>query len=197
LLLEDGYGADRGYLQPDRGQFDEPVDVWAWCGATALLRVGYVRQVGCFWPPIFMYYDDADLAWRGRAVGWRYRYEPRSVVRHLHGTSAGEGSRLFEYQVERNRLVVLARNAPARLVWPALGRYLVAMAALARHDLVAAARAHRPPRFTLARRRLASLAGFLRLLPPVLVERRRLGRRQSVPDDDLVAWIQPRRSHPA
>ena len=196
VLLEGGYGADRGFLQPDRGQFDEPVEVWAWCGGTTLLRADYLRQVGCFWSPFFMYYEDTDLAWRGRAAGWHYRYEPRAVVRHLHGTSAGEGSRLFQHYVERNRLVVLARNAPRGLLWSALGRYLLTMLSLSRNEVMVAARAHRPPRLALTRQRLSSLADFAVLLPRVVGERRRLRRRQVVPDDELIAWAQPRSSHP-
>ena len=179
VLLEGGYGADRGFLQPDRGQLDEPVDVWAWCGGAVLLRSRYLEDVGLFWPPYFMYYEDTDLAWRGRAVGWRYRYEPRAVVRHLHGMSAGEGSPLFEHYVERNRLIVLTRNAPAGVALAAAGRAALTAGSLARRDAVTSLRARRLPHFVTARRRAASLAAYGRLLPRLLADRRRLRRRQS------------------
>lgn len=196
LLLEGGYGADRGFLQPDRGQLDEPADVWSWCGGAVLLRRRYLEDVGLFWPPYFMYYEDTDLAWRGRARGWRYRYEPRSVVRHLHGMSAGEGSPLFEHYVERNRLVVLTRNAPAGVVVQAAGRAVLTAGSLARRDAVASLRARRVPHLVTARRRAASLAAYGRLLPRLVRDRRALRRRQRVPDDQLMAWVQPRSSHP-
>ena len=195
VLLEGGYGADRGFLQPDRGQLDEPVDVWAWCGGAVLLRSRYLEDVGLFWPPYFMYYEDTDLAWRGRAVGWRYRYEPRAVVRHLHGMSAGEGSPLFEHYVERNRLIVLTRNAPAGVALAAAGRAALTAGSLARRDAVTSLRARRLPHFVTARRRAASLAAYGRLLPRLLADRRRLRRRQSVPDGELMAWTRPRSSH--
>ena len=32
---------------------------------------------------------------RGRAKGWRYRYVPTAVMRHLHAASSGEGTPIF------------------------------------------------------------------------------------------------------
>jgi GT2 family glycosyltransferase len=197
ILLTDGYGADRGFRERDVGQFDEAADVWAWCGGAVLLRASYVRQLGGFWDPFFLYYEDIDLAWRGRSRGWRYRYEPASRVRHQHGTSAGEGSALFEHYVERNRLIVLTRNAPASLVLRAIARYLLAVASMVRRDARLALAARRPPRFRQPRRRLRSFAGYLRLLPRLLPERRRIRRAGVVSDDELLRWMQPRSSHGA
>ena len=51
----------------------------------------------------------------GPAVGWRYRYVPGAVVRHEHAATSGEGSDLFRYFVERNRLLMLAKDAPVRM----------------------------------------------------------------------------------
>ncbi|MPY96149.1 MAG: glycosyltransferase, partial [Acidimicrobiia bacterium] len=61
LLLEGGWGADRGFLQRDDGRFDEPVDVWAWCGGGVLLRPAYLADVGLFDERFFLYYEDTDL----------------------------------------------------------------------------------------------------------------------------------------
>src|SRR5690606_20508423 len=67
LLIEGGYGADRGFLQPDGPVYEQPADVFAWCGAGVLFPVRYLHDVGLFDPTYFMYYEDTDLAWRGRA----------------------------------------------------------------------------------------------------------------------------------
>ena len=72
-LYAGGFGGDRGYLERDEGQYDEPVDVFAWCGGSVLLRRPYLRQVGLFDERFFLYYEDTDLSWRGRLLGWRYR----------------------------------------------------------------------------------------------------------------------------
>ncbi len=89
--------------------------MFAWCGGAVLLRRGYLDDVGLFDERLFLYYEDTDLSWRGRLRGWRYVYVPASVVRHRHAQSSGVGSPMFRYYTERNRLLVLAKNAPARL----------------------------------------------------------------------------------
>ena len=196
MVLEGGYGADRGFGQPDDARFVDPTEVFAWCGGAVLLRAEYLRRVGLFEPRYFMYYEDTDLAWRGRAQGWTYRYVPTSVVRHLHATSSGEGSPLFQHYVERNRLVMLTRNAPASLAVSAVGRYLLTLASLIRADLVSAVRRRRPPRFVTPYRRVKSFASYLRWLPRLLVDRRRIRRAAVVQDAELLRWVQPRSAHP-
>ena len=36
------------------------------------------RDVGLLDERLFLYYEDTDLSWRGRAQGWRYRYVPEA-----------------------------------------------------------------------------------------------------------------------
>jgi hypothetical protein len=191
ILVEGGYGADRGYLQRDEGQFDEPAEVFAWCGGGVLLRTAYLEDIGIFDERFFLYYEDTDMAWRGRARGWRYRYVPDSRLRHIHAASSGEGSAVFQHYVERNRLLMLVKNAPRGLAAHAAWRYALTTASYARRDVVSPVlRAHRP-NTVLLRRRLRSYLAFLRLLPAMLVARRRNRRHQVVDDADLVAWAVP------
>lgn len=191
LFIEGGYGADRGFLQRDDGRYDEPADVFAWCGAGVLFPARYLREVGLFEPTYFMYYEDTDLSWRGRAQGWRYRYAPDSVLRHVHAATSVEGSDLFQHFVERNRLLLLTRNAPARLAAQAIVRYVLTTASYARRDVVRPLLGGHRPNLGLVRRRVRSYLAFLRLLPAALAERRRLRRRQIVRDDEIMAWAVP------
>ena len=91
-LVVGGYGADRGYLEVDRGQYDEPAEVFAWSGAGVLLSMRYLKSVGLFDERLFLYYEDFDLAWRGRLRGWRYVYVPTSVARHVPAALLGPRS---------------------------------------------------------------------------------------------------------
>lgn len=191
VLVEGGYGADRGYLQRDEGQFDEPAEVFAWCGGGVLLRAAYLDAVGLFDERFFLYYEDTDLAWRGRSRGWRYRYEPGSRIRHIHAASSGEGSALFQHYVERNRLLMLVKNAPRALALSAIARFVLITASYARRDVLAPVLSMHRPNLVLLRRRARSFLAFLRLLPAMLVARRANRRLRVVPDADLVGWAVP------
>lgn len=173
ILVEGEYGADRGYLEPDQGQYDEPVDVFAWSGAAVVLSQRYLDDVGLFDERFFLYYEDFDLAWRGRARGWRYRYVPQSTVRHLHSASTDESSALFAFHNERNRLLTLARNAtPARAATASV-RSLLITASYARRDILSPLLRRRRSAMATVLVRLRAFLSFLRLLPGTVASRRR------------------------
>jgi GT2 family glycosyltransferase len=156
----DGYFADRGFLERDHGQYATPESVFAWSGGAVLLAVSYLGDVGLFDEDLFLYYEDVDLSWRGRERGWRYRYVPESVVRHVHAASTTAGSRHFDYYNERNRLLTLTRHADRATVAKALARYLLVTGSYARRDIVAPVLHGRVPRLEAPLRRLRSLGGY-------------------------------------
>lgn len=118
-LYPRGFGGDRGFMEPDVGQYDAPTEVFAWCGAAVALAAAYLEDVGQFDERLFLYYEDFELSWRGRLRGWSYRFVPESVVRHRHAATSRQGSDVFEYFTQRNRPLVLARSAPPRMAWRA------------------------------------------------------------------------------
>ncbi len=180
-LTSDGYGADRGYLEVDDGRFDEPTDVFAWCGAAVLLRAAYVDDVGMLDERLFLYYEDLELSWRGRDAGWRYRYVPGSVVHHVHSATVNEHSSLARYQNERNRLLVLARHAPPLTTARAAGRSLLITGSYARRDILSPVLHGQRPRAAIVSDRVRAFGGFLRRLPHATRTRREAqhrGRRE-------------------
>ncbi len=187
-LYPGGFGGDRGFLERDGGQYDEPADVFAWCGGAVLLSKAYLDDVGLFDERLFLYYEDTDLSWRGRLRGWRYLYEPSSIVRHRHAASSGgAGSLTFRYYTERNRVLVLAKNAPARLAaTQGLGVVKRAVGVNLRDLVIRPLTLHGPLRENAAHQRRV-LFGYLRVLPAML--RHRWRRRGSVVRRrDLMAW---------
>jgi N-acetylglucosaminyl-diphospho-decaprenol L-rhamnosyltransferase len=147
----DGAGVDIG-----RGELDgaagsaESIDIDAFCGGAVLLATGFLDATGGFDERYFLYYEDVDLAARGRRLGWRYRCAPSSVVDHIgSATTSGSPDRTW-YLQERNRLWSAFRNADAatigRALWLSLRRL--------RHE----------PRRTNARALVAGCAGAPRRL---------------------------------
>jgi GT2 family glycosyltransferase len=188
-LYAGGFGGDRGYLERDDGQYAEAVDVFAWCGGSVLLRPSYLQQVGLFDERFFLYYEDTDLSWRGRLQGWRYRYVPASVVRHEHAATSGEGSDLFRYFVERNRLLMLAKVAPARLAVRAALIEARSTARAVMAEYVRPMTRGQRPRPNVAPQKIRSTRSFVKHVPAMLADRRRLERRRVVGDAAIVAWM--------
>lgn len=184
VLVAGGYAGDRGFLEVDRGQYDEPAEVFAWCGCCVLLRPAYLADAGLLDERLFLYYEDIDLSWRGQARGWRYRYVPTALVRHHHSATSVEGSELFQYYVERNRLLVHLKNAPAGYAARTVAEWALPTLRFAVRDAVSPLLRGRRPHLALVRRRLRSLGGFVRLAPAMLAGR----GEPRLAASDLAAW---------
>jgi GT2 family glycosyltransferase len=186
-LYAGGYGGDRGFLEADAGQFDEPAEVFAWCGGGVLLRRAYLDDVGLFDERLFLYYEDTDLSWRGRLHGWRYRYVPASVIRHRHAASSGgPSSNVFQFHVQRNRLLMLLKNAPARVALRAIVVWGRASAWVALNDVVRPALRLRRPRLRQIKVRARVAWSLVALTPAMLADRRCATLRTT--RDAVMAW---------
>jgi GT2 family glycosyltransferase len=192
VVFADGYGADRGYQEVDRGQYDAPAEVFTFCGNGVAFRREVLEQVGLFDDDFFLYYEDTDLSWRVRAAGWDIRYEPSAVLRHHHAASSGEGSPVFRFHVDRNRLLMLTKNATWGLALPQVLRYPLTTASIAvRAVRQGIANRHRPAvRPTLLHLRV--IASYLRLLPVMLARRRAIDATRRVSKRDLERRLTPR-----
>jgi GT2 family glycosyltransferase len=189
VLYTNGQGADRGLGELDVGQYDEPAEVFAWCGCSALISRSYLDDVGAFDEDLFVYYEDIDLSWRGRRQGWRYVYVPSSVVRHLHTATSVEGSPLFDFHVERNRLIVIARNAPLSFLARVMFLTIANLARVLVLDLARGVVRRRKPDLRRFTRRARAFGAFAARLPGIVGERKSLRRRQTASDGEVMAWL--------
>ncbi len=121
LINSAGIDVDRLGVTVDR-KLGEPVDppdapveeVFGASGGAALLRRAMLDEVGGLDPSFFAYLEDADLAWRAQAAGWRALYVPGAIVLHHHSVTSRHGTPFKHWLVGRNRVRVLARNADGR-----------------------------------------------------------------------------------
>jgi GT2 family glycosyltransferase len=189
MVFRDGYGADRAYQELDRGQYQTPEEVFAFCGGAVLLRTEALRQAGVFDDDFFLYYEDTDLSWRLRSLGWRIRYQPAAVVRHIHSASSVEWSPLFVFHTDRNRLLMLTKNARAGLAAREVLRYPLTTASLALREVARSRHTRRRPPVRPTLLRLRVLGSYARLLPVMLARRRRIAARASVDRKRLERWL--------
>ena len=96
---------------------DAAREVFGACGAAALYRRSLLEAVGGFDPDFFLIYEDADLNFRARLLGFRCRYVPDAVVLHRVNASIGSLSRTYVFFGHRNSEYVFWKNMPTRLLW--------------------------------------------------------------------------------
>lgn len=107
---------DRGHGEADRGQYDEPGEIFGPSATAALYRRSALEALGgeVFDEDLFAYYEDVDLAWRLRRRGWRHLYVPEAVALHER-RGADEKPRAIGARAFANRYLVWLKNeSPAR-----------------------------------------------------------------------------------
>ncbi len=193
--LPDGSMRDRGTFVThgnvwqawDGPDFSEPREVFAVKGGAALFRRSMLESLDFLDPGIFMYYEDADLAWRARRRGWRFWYEPASVVRHAHAAFSGEWSPSFIRNVEFGKLRMLAKNAPGKLAGHHAALAVIHGGREMRRGLaVGDARA-----LARARARASALGAALRAMPATLRLRRIEQRLGPLDARELQPFFEP------
>ncbi len=107
----------RGYGQEDRGQFDQPQEVFGIDGAAPLYRRQMLEDVCIdgqyFDEAFFAHKEDVDLAWRSRLLGWKAAYNPKAVAYHVRSFRPGTRDRVksdTRLHAVKNRYYLLLKN---------------------------------------------------------------------------------------
>lgn len=85
-------------------------------GCSVLARRATIEQVGVIPEVYFLYYEEVDWQYSGRAYGWRAFYEPASVVYHKVSASVGEATPFQVFYLERGRAIFVLRHLPHALI---------------------------------------------------------------------------------
>jgi len=112
IIWNDASGWNFGWQDdPEKPEYNYVKDVDYVSGAALMVRRELWEKASGFdaqFAPA--YYEDTDLAFRARALGWRVVYQPRSVVVHFEGVSHGKDiTRGIKNYQERNRALFLER----------------------------------------------------------------------------------------
>jgi O-antigen biosynthesis protein len=112
--VEDFYFRDIGFGEKDTGKYDATRELDYFTGGAVLFKRKCLEAVGEFDEDFLMYMEDIDYSIRCRDLGWKISYCPNSVVYHrYHGTASSD---LCEYFCSRNRLLLLGKRFPQKLV---------------------------------------------------------------------------------
>jgi GT2 family glycosyltransferase len=106
----------RGQGEPDRGQYDREIEVFAASGAASLWRTDVLWELGLLDDDLFFSYEDVDLSFRARLAGYECWYAPRAIAFHVGGATSG-GRPEFTYRhATRNRWSVIVQDVPGPLL---------------------------------------------------------------------------------
>lgn len=179
FIDRNGYPFCRGRIfeitEEDHGQYDDERDVFWATGACLMIRAKAFRAAGGFDAHLFAHMEEIDLCWCLRRMGWRIGYTSAATVYHVGGGALGYGDPRKTFLNFRNSLAVLTKHLDSR--WIAariLHRFTL--------DFFAAlkflADGHAADAWQVGRAHRA----FLRWLPRVLRERKRLKALETRPD---------------
>ena len=182
------YCEPRGLGEVDVGQYDhERISggFYIASGACVLIRKALLTALSgeCFDPHLFAYYEDVDLSWMVRLLGFKVGYSPDSVCYHKGSATFGNCNPYISYLSERNRLRVLIKNYAPRTLFFVLPLTVVLKSAVL-------------PVQCAVNLDLRYLASFLKAvawnvhqLRNSLALRRRLQSQRKVPDDEIKRYM--------
>jgi len=117
---------ERGYGQPDLGQFQKSGFIFGVTGAAAFYckeMLEAVKNKGAYFDANFrMFYEDLDISWRAQKCGWLAYYVPTALAYHARGGSFRPDSGIdkpigrkylndsLHYDLIKNRYLTILKN---------------------------------------------------------------------------------------
>ncbi|MDP3063355.1 MAG: glycosyltransferase family 2 protein [Chloroflexota bacterium] len=99
-----------GSGEEDRGQYDQPREVFNAWPACMMVRPSVVKKVGPFDPVYFFWYEDVDLGWRLWLTGHRIIFVPEARAWHRSRQVTDALPVQSAYYNARNLLLTLVKN---------------------------------------------------------------------------------------
>lgn len=168
----------------DTRRIKQVTEVFGVSGAAAMYRMSFLRAVAIdgeiFDEDFFAFREDADLAWRGRVMGFRALYSPPAIGHHVRRVTPERRAQLpadINMHSVKNRFLLRLKNE---------GWYLAMRNApfeIARDIVVLGAA------LTVERTSLPAFRWLWRNRRRILAKRRAIQSRRKVSDRELARWF--------
>ena len=107
-----GWGICRGIGRPVQN-YTKPDEIFSACAGASIYRRGVFRRIGYFDESHFAYLEDMDIGYRARIYGYKNRYCPSAVVRHVGSGTSGSKYNSFKVRLSaRNSVWLVWKNMP-------------------------------------------------------------------------------------
>ncbi len=121
-----GFGYKKGWLEPDRGAYENHNEVFSASGCAMLIRREVFKEIGLFDEDFFAFGEDIDFSFRARLAGFRVLYVPNAKLYHSVRSTAAPDQTLYWYH--RNLVWILVKNLPSYLCllyWPHILAHII------------------------------------------------------------------------
>ena len=109
-----GYPIYRGRVfdtvEEDKGQYDDVSEIFVSVGVCMLVRVSCLNESGLLDEDFHIYFEEFDLCWRLRLIGYMHVSVPSSVIYHIGGVTYKKKSYKWSFLNHRNSVIVLIKN---------------------------------------------------------------------------------------
>lgn len=97
-------------LEEDRGQYDDPREVFWATGACMFVRASAYREAGGLDDEFFAHMEEIDFCWRLKNLGYRIMVCPESRIFHIGGGTLPKNNARKTYLNIRNNIMMLYKN---------------------------------------------------------------------------------------
>jgi len=104
------YGRIMDDIEEDRGQYNQPRQIFWASGAAMFLRREVTEKIGVFDEEFFAHMEEIDLCWRLQIAGYKIYNQPQSEVYHYGGATLKSGSEKKVFLNHRNNLFMILKN---------------------------------------------------------------------------------------
>jgi GT2 family glycosyltransferase len=120
---------DRGYGQQDAGDYDQAEMILSAGGVAPLIRrtmLDDIKEGNNWFDEDFLhFYEDLDLFWRAKNLGWQCKYQPEATAHHFRGATSQSEKKdsspaskfafanlplMLQKQLLKNRYMTIAKN---------------------------------------------------------------------------------------
>lgn len=110
-----GRGYNRGIGLIFSREFNRSQRVFGFCGGGAIIRKSIFEEIGYFDEDFFAYFEDVDLSFKARLLGYECIYIPDAVIYHIGSGFRGKEYRKKIYYLHRNFIWTVIKNWPVNL----------------------------------------------------------------------------------
>lgn len=180
-ICQNGMGYLIGHHEIDEGQYDTLEKCFAPCGVAALYKREMLDEIGYFDPHFFAYYEDLDLGWRARLMGWECGVATKTVVHHVHSATSRTKSGFKTFYLHRNKLWFILKNYPLSFLWRYGWQIIIYDLLALFHSLF----------FELTMAGIFARFSTLKGINHILKKRRKIQKIRKIPFDTIKNWLEP------